>query len=287
MNMDDAVVLRTYSSEVAASIAASRLGSEGIEAHIQKDDCGGAYPSLQMAEGVRLLVRPEDQERANEILERIEAEDSREVEEEEEEAAEEAHTPQEPSEHKKSSPILAIGAFFVGLAIGYFLEPSLIERSSYTGVEKYDRNKAGIPGTIYHYVKGQIERAEEDRNYDGKPDAWHKYVAGSIHSSIWDDNFDGRPDKWATHKDPFRSTVKVDTNYDGKADATVYWVNGLVQRSDWHPNDSAIIERRELYEHGVRKEELHDTDKDGVFDLKITYDRFERPISKTTVQIRY
>jgi hypothetical protein len=81
--------------------------------------------------------------------------------------------------------------------------------------------------------------------------------------------------------------MKVDTNFDGKADATVYVVNGLVHRWDWHPNESAIIERRELYEHDIKKEELVDTDGDGIFDLKITYDRFERPISKTMVRIRY
>ena len=49
MNFDEAVVVRTYASEAEASIAASRLGSEGIGAHIQKDDCGGAYPALQMS----------------------------------------------------------------------------------------------------------------------------------------------------------------------------------------------------------------------------------------------
>ena len=76
MNLDKAVVLRTYASEAIASIAHSRLGFEGIEAYIQKDDCGGAYPSLQMAGGVRLLVKPEDLEDAREILNEMEAEES-------------------------------------------------------------------------------------------------------------------------------------------------------------------------------------------------------------------
>ncbi|MCX5874179.1 MAG: hypothetical protein NTY51_13230 [Deltaproteobacteria bacterium] len=38
MNLDEAVVLRTYASETVTSIADSRLGFEGIEAHIQKDE---------------------------------------------------------------------------------------------------------------------------------------------------------------------------------------------------------------------------------------------------------
>ena len=80
MNLDEAVVLRTYASEAAARIADSRLGFEGIEAHIQKDDCGGAYPSLQMCGGVRLLVKPEDLKDAEKILNKMEAEQSGEVE---------------------------------------------------------------------------------------------------------------------------------------------------------------------------------------------------------------
>lgn len=82
MNPDEAVVLRTYTSEVVASIASSRLGFEGIEAHIQKDDCGGAYPSLQMSRGVRLLVKHENLEDAEKILNEMEAEESRKVERE-------------------------------------------------------------------------------------------------------------------------------------------------------------------------------------------------------------
>ncbi|MBI5249080.1 MAG: DUF2007 domain-containing protein [Desulfomonile tiedjei] len=76
MNLDEAVILRTYASETFASIAAARLGSGGIEAHIQKDDCGGAYPSLQISGGVRLLVKPEDLEDAQKILNEMEAEGS-------------------------------------------------------------------------------------------------------------------------------------------------------------------------------------------------------------------
>ncbi len=76
MNLDKTVVVRTYASEVLASIAHSRLEFEGIQAHIQKDDCGGAYPSLQMCRGVRLLVKPEDLEDAEKILQEMEAEGS-------------------------------------------------------------------------------------------------------------------------------------------------------------------------------------------------------------------
>jgi len=66
----------------------------------------------------------------------------------------------------------------------------------------------------------------------------------------------------------------------------MYYVNGLRQRVDWHPKDSPDIVRRELYENGVLKEELIDTDGDGIFDQKITYDPYGRPIEKTKCRIR-
>jgi hypothetical protein len=271
MNPDETVVLRTYAGETAASIAASRLGAEGIEAHIHKDDCGGAYPSLQMAGGVRLLVKPEDLKDAEKILNEMDAEDSEEVEEEE-----------QPEDRKRtrSNPIVLFGLFLLGLAIGYFLSPELTDRSTYTGVIKSERYADGKAAVWTHYVNGQVVRVEEDRNHDGKPDAWFVYVAGKLHTSTYDNNFDGKPDSWITYKDRFTWVEKIDTDFDGKPDATIFYVNGLKQRVDWHPNDSANIERREIYEHDVLKKAYVDTDGDGIFDQEITYDRYERPIAK-------
>jgi hypothetical protein len=272
MNSDEAVALRTYASEVEASLAASRLGSEGIDVLIQKDDCGGAYPALQMTRGVKLLVKPEDLEQAETILHELETGGAGGAEEEE---------PQEEPQRVKSSPMLLIGLFLLGLAAGYFLSPSLMDRSTYTGVAKSDHNAKGTPGAFLHYVDGKLVRSEQDRNYDGKPDAWFKYEAGKIHTGTSDNNFDGEPDVWITYKDPFNYVMKVDTDFDGKADATVYYVDDLIQRTDWHPKDSSIIERRQLYKHGLLREELLDIDLDGNFDERIIYDRYERPISKT------
>lgn len=68
MNLYKLMVVRTYSGEMEASIAASCLEAEGIEIHVHKDDVGGAYPALQMSRGVKLLVNPDDLERAEKIL---------------------------------------------------------------------------------------------------------------------------------------------------------------------------------------------------------------------------
>jgi hypothetical protein len=279
MNLDNLVVVRTYAGEIEASLAASRLGSEGIGVHIHKDDVGGAYPPLQMAGGVRLLVSPDDLERAKKILDKAER-DSREFEPLE---------PQEAEKKTKLNPAVILRRsflFLAGLAAGYFLAPPEPRcRSKYTGVRKEDW-KDGKPGATAYYVDGQLVRLEEDRNYDGKPDAWYKYKADKTISAEYDNNFDADPDVWVTYEDRFNFIEKYDTDFDGKPDVTIFYVNDVKKRVDWYPGDSPIIERRELYEHGVLKEKLVDTDGDGYFDLKITYDAYERPIGEAKVRIQ-
>ena len=68
MNLDDAIIIETFSSRMEADIAAGLLQSEGIEAMVLADDAGGTYPMLQFVRGVRLLVAPEDEAQAREIL---------------------------------------------------------------------------------------------------------------------------------------------------------------------------------------------------------------------------
>ncbi len=69
MNLDDAIILETFSSRAEAELAAGLLESEGIEALVLADDAGGLYPMLQFIRGVRLLVAREDEAQAREILE--------------------------------------------------------------------------------------------------------------------------------------------------------------------------------------------------------------------------
>ena len=66
--MRDLVLLKTFPSEIEAELFKSILEGEGIPALLVKDDCGGSYPELQWARGVRLLVRREDLERARRCL---------------------------------------------------------------------------------------------------------------------------------------------------------------------------------------------------------------------------
>jgi hypothetical protein len=65
---DEAVVVESFSTRMEAEMAAGLLEAEGIYTLVSADDAGGAYPPLQYLRGVRLIVLPEDEARAREIL---------------------------------------------------------------------------------------------------------------------------------------------------------------------------------------------------------------------------
>jgi hypothetical protein len=62
------VVIKIFMNEVDAEISRGKLESEGIRTIISSDDAGGMVPALQPSEGVRLIVAPEDEKKAKEIL---------------------------------------------------------------------------------------------------------------------------------------------------------------------------------------------------------------------------
>jgi hypothetical protein len=51
LNLDDAVVLETFSNRIEAEMAAGLLTSEGIEAMVMADDAGGTYPQAPVYPG--------------------------------------------------------------------------------------------------------------------------------------------------------------------------------------------------------------------------------------------
>ncbi len=69
LEVESAVVVKTFPNRILAGLAASLLEAEGIQTFILSDDAGGAYPMLQFIRGVQLLVAPEDEARARDILE--------------------------------------------------------------------------------------------------------------------------------------------------------------------------------------------------------------------------
>jgi hypothetical protein len=72
--MSDAelVVIRTFLTRVDADLAKSALDAAEIESFVRSDDAGGLRPHLWMG-GIALMVRQEDVERAEAVLERADA----------------------------------------------------------------------------------------------------------------------------------------------------------------------------------------------------------------------
>ena len=68
--MDDEklVAVGSYPNKIEAEIAQGALEAADIDAMVSADDAGGLQPGLWLGEGVRVLVRAEDAERAKEIL---------------------------------------------------------------------------------------------------------------------------------------------------------------------------------------------------------------------------
>lgn len=64
----DIVVLREYSLEAEANLAASVLEANGVPARVAADTAGGAFPSLALVFPIRLLVRRADLALARELL---------------------------------------------------------------------------------------------------------------------------------------------------------------------------------------------------------------------------
>ena len=73
---DEISVIKVYDDEMEASMAQQVLENAGIKVTLLKDDGGGLMPSLQMTEGVTLVVNKADAERAAEIVRDFETQKS-------------------------------------------------------------------------------------------------------------------------------------------------------------------------------------------------------------------
>ena len=74
MDEQEPVCVATYPAEMQAEMARMRLETNGIDAFIIKDDCGGMLPFFQAITGVRLMVRAEEADQAAQILAQAEGE---------------------------------------------------------------------------------------------------------------------------------------------------------------------------------------------------------------------
>jgi hypothetical protein len=266
---DATTVIRPLASEVEAGLAQLHLEAMGIASWIAKDDCGGAYPQLQIAGGVRLLVRAADAAQADEILQAAEAED-----------APLADSP--PPAAGRSRPY---GAFSGGFLVGMLITAGIaawLQHPTNPPTEKiaFDQDADGVKEAVHFFEDGLLVRIHEDRNGDGRIDQWTFLRDDQLSRAQADDNFDGRPDAWTDYVKPYDLQTRYDTDFDGRPDVTYYQRHGVVIRADWHPGDRERIARRVIYQDGVRRLKHVDTDGDGRFDLTIRLDPFEREIGR-------
>ena len=74
--MEDLVTIRTFLNPNEAEIAKSVLESEDIVSHIQANDCGSMRPDLSfLVGGIKLIVRKEDAQKAENCLKEFEEAD--------------------------------------------------------------------------------------------------------------------------------------------------------------------------------------------------------------------
>ena len=66
---EETIVLNVFVTEIDAIMAQDILQDDGIKAYVFKDDAGGMEPHLQRTNGVRLVVKRVDADRARKILE--------------------------------------------------------------------------------------------------------------------------------------------------------------------------------------------------------------------------
>jgi hypothetical protein len=69
-------VVAQVPSAIEAQLIVGLLESEGIEAVTSSDDAGGQEPQWQLTQGVRVLVAPEDEERAQQLIAEADASQS-------------------------------------------------------------------------------------------------------------------------------------------------------------------------------------------------------------------
>ena len=66
--MSELIAVATFGSHILADLAKSAMDAAGIEAMVAADDGGRQNPHLDLTQGVVLLVRAEDVERARDVL---------------------------------------------------------------------------------------------------------------------------------------------------------------------------------------------------------------------------
>lgn len=269
------VTIRTFGSHEAAELAVANLEAHGIECLVNADDCGGMYPNLTAAGGVRLLVRAADAEAAVALL-NAQASPA-EINQIETEAA--ASSPLETAPLKKPAMGQIISGLVVGVILGILI-CLLYQWADNLGTKThYYYTKDGKINEAWIYRDGHLVEFLKDRNLDGIWDYWVYYEHGRRVRSESDNNFDGKPDEWWTYHDDGTDVLERDTDFDGIPDEICTYKYGVIQQTDMKPNGSKFSTEREIFKNGVLTEIWRGGDSNGNFKEVIQYDPFFNPIS--------
>jgi hypothetical protein len=268
----DMVELKTFSDASSAELAKANLEAHGIECRLTADDCGGMYPNLTVAGGVRLLVRASTAEASLALLNtQVSPAEIKQIETE----AVTFATPKSAPSRK-----LSVGQIISGMIVGVIL-CLLYQWTNRFGTKtyRYDRNLDGKPDEVWVYRNGRPVEWSYDRNFDGKFDSWDHYdSAGMRVLSKADNNFDGIPDVTWRYTKGIITAMEMDTDFNGISDAFFTYKNELVQQVDIKPNGTNVVTVREFLKNGVIVEVWRDTNRDGQFDEIVQYDPFFEPV---------
>jgi len=286
MDTENSVIVRSYSTRQSAEEAVLELQSCGINAEARFDDAGGALPSLDLANGIAIMVTASNAVAAKGVLDDLESRINKTT-----------MATQSGMSLKSSSVLFGIllGAVVTSCCWWFY-----IHRYDNRAFKEY--GKSGKVIAIHHHKTHLIEA---DRNGDGKLDEWLHYKDGRISNIEADDNFDGKIDRWTTYSNDFDSFVKQDSNFDGKPDIEWVYLNGVLSQvrrdldfngvfdsitqckngqpfiEEVRPNGTNVVFIRRVFRDGVLKEEWIDEDMDGNFDLKKEFDPMGKEISVT------
>ena len=73
--------------------------------------------------------------------------------------------------------------------------------------------------------------------------------------------------------------IEIDTNHDNKPEIIEYYTDGIISKKIWYHESSKVKWKEAYFSGGQMEAEYIDNDFDGTFDVKITYNSSERPIS--------
>ena len=271
------VTVRIFGNHEAAQLAAANLAAHGIECWVSADDCGGMYPNLTAASGVRLRVSATDAKAAEALLDT---------------PASPAEINQIETEAAVSAPTATVlagkaawGQILSGIIIGILL-CLLYQWNDKRGTKTYyEHTRNGKRSAAWVYRDGQPEKLFQDRNLDGSWDYWIYFKNGHMVRSEIDNNFDGKPDEFWMYADDLPVAQEVDTDFNGLTDEFSTFKYGTIEQLDIRPDESKFAVTREVFTNGVLFEIWRGGDSHGHFDEVVRYDSHFNPTNKSVPTI--